>query len=94
MAAPPTTLAELGPFDTATLSRNVAADVVVNQHAPVIAKQVVDGVPHCAVVSNRDNLKLLCAGCFEEGVTLTDDSRCRTCTGFVKHWTTKNGGQN
>jgi len=94
VVAPPTTLTKLGPFDVAALSRNVVADVVVNHRVPVIAKQVVDGVPRCAVVLNMDNLKLLCAGCFKEGMALADDSQCRTCTGFVKHWTTKNGEQN
>jgi len=61
---------------------------------PVIAKQVVGWVPHCAVASHRDSLKLFCAGCFKEGMTLADDSRCRTCSGFVKHWMTKNGERN
>ena len=59
------------------------ADVVVNQCAPLIAKQVVDGVPSYAVISNRDNLKVLWVGCFKEGMTLTDDSRCKTCSSLL-----------
>jgi hypothetical protein len=94
MAAASTTLTKLGPFDIATLSREVVADVVINQRAPMIARQVIDGMPRYAIISNRDNLKLVCVGCFKEGMTLADDSRCRTCTSFVKHWTTKDGIRN
>ena len=46
----------------------MAADVVINQHAPMMARQVIDGMPHYAVVFNRDNLKLLCVGCFKAGM--------------------------
>ena len=77
-------LTKLGPFDIATLSREMVADVVINQQrAPMVARQVIDGMPHYAIISNRDNLKILCVGCFKEGTTLADDSWCRTCTSLL-----------
>lgn len=81
----------LGPFDIKSLTMAVVADVVVNQRAPMVVSEVSPvGHINYAVIANS-NTKLVCSGCFKEGMTLMDTSRCRMCSSFVKHWNTKDG---
>ena len=81
----------LGPFDIKSLTMAVVADVVVKQRAPMVVSEV-NAVGHTdyAVIANS-NVKVVCPGCFKEGMTLMDSSRCRMCSSFVKHWNTKDG---
>ena len=51
MTDPVTTLTKLGPFDIDALSRDIVADVVVNQQAPMIARQIIDGMPSNGLLS-------------------------------------------
>jgi len=58
------------------LSRDVVADVVINQHVPITAKGYdKHGAVRCAVDANRDDLRPVCVDCFKEGMTPADDSR-------------------
>ena len=80
---------KIGPFAIGDLTRTTVADVVINQKAPMVVSEVVDGITNYAVIAQRD-LKILCVGCFKPGMTLTDDRRCRTCSSFVNHWDNTN----
>jgi hypothetical protein len=84
----------LGPFDIKSLTMAMVADVVVKQRAPMVVSEV-NSVGHTdyAVMANS-NVKIVCPGCFKEGMTLMDTSRCRMCSSFVKHTnTTKEGAR-
>jgi len=81
----------LGPFDVHSLKCNVVADVVIDQKAPMVVLEVNgDGETVHAVVTQKD-LRIVCVGCFKEGMTLLDASCCRKCSGFVKHPGCKGG---
>ena len=43
------------------------------------------------VIPKNKDLRIVCAGCFRDGMTLADDSRAKKCASFVKHWDTKDG---
>jgi len=65
---------KLGPFAIGDLNREIVAGVVVDQNAPMVVSQVMDrdaSYQH-AVVAQRD-LKILCVGCFKDGMTLEDN---------------------
>lgn len=91
----------LGPFSLKDITRDAVADVVVNKGTPIIVTEgtptdTVAGIefdtsnPRYAVVATKD-LKIICAGCFKDGMTMSDTSRCRTCSSFVRHWDNKAG---
>jgi len=80
---------KLGPFSIGDLNREIVADVVIDHNAPMVVSQDVNGIASCAAIAQRD-LKILCVGCFRDGMTLEDNSWCRTCSGFVEHCDKKN----
>lgn len=91
----------LGPFNLKDVTRDAVADVVVNKGAPIIVTEgtpIATAVglefdtsnPRYAVVASKD-LRIICAGCFKDGMTMSDTSRCRTCSSFVRHWDNKAG---
>ena len=81
----------LGPFDVHSLKRSVVADVAIDQKAPMVVSEVNgDGETVCAVVTQKD-LRIVCVGCFNEGMTLLDTSCCRKCSSFVKRWDATEG---
>ena len=82
---------KLGPFDIKSVTREMVASVVVDQGMPMIATETRDGKTDYAVIAKDKGLRIVCAGCFRDGMTLADDSRTKKCASFVKHWDTKDG---
>ena len=82
---------KLGPFDIKSITREMVASVVVDQGMPMIATETRDGKTDYAVIAKDKGLRIVCAGCFRDGMTLADDSRVKKCASFVKHWDNKDG---
>jgi len=82
----------LGPFDVHSLKRDVVADMAIDQKAPMMVVSEVngDGETVRAVVTQKD-LRIVCVGCFKEGMTRLDASRCSKRSSFVKHWDATEG---
>lgn len=79
---------KLGPFPIETLPRATVVDVVYNKRMPmVVSGKRKDGAVGYAVIATKD-LQIVCVGCFKDGMDLTDDWRCKTCSSFDKHWAT------
>ena len=75
-----------GPFDIKSVTKEMVAGIVVDQEIPLIVFETRGEKTHYAVIARNKDLRIVCAGCFREGMTLADDSRARKCSSFVKHW--------
>ena len=82
---------KLGPFDIKLITREMVASVVVDQGIPMVATETRDGKTDYAVIAKDKGLRIVCAGCYRDGMTLADDSRVKKCASFVKHWDNKDG---
>jgi len=52
---------------------------------PVVIQQPLDnGVMACAVLADRD-VKMACLGCFQRTMRISDTTRCKKCSSYVKH---------
>ena len=89
-----TSIKHLGPYDIKDLSLEMVTDVCVNKGMPMVVRETVgDDEIKYAVVAKDKSLSVVCAGCFKEGMTLQDNSRCRVTSSHVKHWDKFQGGE-
>jgi len=85
------TIKHLGPFELGDVSDDVLGDVVCKQGIPIIVKQTFGGKTACAALAKDKDVKIACAGCFKCNVKMTDNTGCKKCAPFVKHWDKKDG---
>lgn len=90
MANPVEIVHHLGPYEVDDVTVPMLNDLVVRQKVPIIVHQEVQtrgGINESvyAVLATKD-LKIVCSQCFTRDMVITDSSRCKTCSSFVKHW--------
>jgi hypothetical protein len=79
-------------FKIKDLKKEQVASLVFNKGMPLIVEQEFDdGEKMYAVVAKDNSLRVICATCFKEGMSLRDESRCRLCSSFSKHFEMKDG---
>jgi hypothetical protein len=83
------TINHLGPYDVSDIDDDILGDVVYNKRLPVIVKQMVGNEEVFSVLAKDKGLKIICAGCFNRDMRITNVTRCKKCSSFVKHWDTK-----
>lgn len=86
-----TTISHLGPYDVSEVNDDILGDVIYNQEIPIIVKQRVGDKTVFAVVAKNKDVKIACVGCFRRDMKITDNTRCKKCSSFVKHWDLKDG---
>jgi hypothetical protein len=99
MANPVEIITHLGPYEVNEVTSPMLDDLVVRQRVPIIVSQLVQSTrddtkePYkvYAVLATKD-IKLICSQCFKHGMSITDASRCKTCSSFAKHWEYKKDG--
>jgi len=84
------TLEHCGPYDVKDVDHDILRAVRF-EGVPVIVRQMMpNGVTVYAVLARKD-IKIACAGCFKREMLLTDATRCKKCSSFVKHMDMKQG---
>jgi len=86
-----TTIKHLGPFELSDVNDDVLGDVVCKQGIPIIIKQTLGNWTACVALAKDKDVKIACAGCFKCDMKITDNTRCKKCATFVKHWDKKDG---
>ena len=86
------TIYHLGPYDVNEVDDDILGGLVYNQEVPIIIKQKTgDGTTVFAVLAKDKGIKIACAGCFHREMKISDSTRCKKCSSFVKHFDTKDG---
>jgi len=84
------TLEHCGPYDVKDVDHDILRAVRF-EGVPVIVRQMMpNGVTVYAVLARKD-IKIACVGCFRHDMLITDTTRCKKCSSFVKHMDMKQG---
>jgi len=84
------TLEHFGPYDAKDVNHDML-HAVRFEGTPVIVRQTMpNGVTVYAVLARKD-IKIACVGCFRHDMLITDATRCKKCSSFVKHMDMKHG---
>ncbi len=71
----------------------IRCDLVAKQNIPIILSEThANGTNRFAVLAppNKE-LRVVCAGCYEPGMSLFDDTKCKKVSSFSQHWDLKQG---
>ena len=82
----------VGPFTVEAVDDYVRAKLVVEQKVPITLYEERDGEPRYAILAPPGkDLRIVCVGCFQPGMTLFDDSRCKKISSYCQHWDMNKG---
>lgn len=80
----------LGPYEVEDVTDNMINMVRINDAPIIIQQRLGDGTRNYAVLATKQ-VKIACIGCFKRDMLITDCTRVKKCSSFVKHWDTKKG---
>jgi len=84
------TLEHCGPYDVKDVDHDMLRAVRF-EGVPVVVRQMMpNGVTVYAVLARKD-IEIACVGCFRHDMLITDATRCKKCSSFVKHMDMKHG---
>jgi hypothetical protein len=83
----------VGPFPVTAVDDYVRAKLVAEDQVPItLYEEKDDGTERYAILAPPGKeMRVVCVGCFQPGMSLFDDSRCKKISSYCQHWDNKNG---
>jgi hypothetical protein len=83
----------VGPFAVSAVDDYVRAKLVVKEGVPITLYETKeDGTERYAVLAPPGKeMRVVCVGCFQPGMSLFDDSRCKKISSYCQHWDNNKG---
>jgi hypothetical protein len=81
---------DVGPFHVSDITDYVRGDLVAKQKVPITLEQ--KGRFAILAPPGKD-LRIVCVGCFEPGMSLNDDRKCKKISSYCQHWEGVNKGK-
>jgi hypothetical protein len=81
---------DVGPFHVSDITDYVRGDLVAKQKVPITLEQ--KGC-YAILAPPGKELCIICVGCFEPGMSLNDDCKCKKISSYCQHWKGVNKGK-
>jgi hypothetical protein len=75
---------DVGPFKVSDVTNYVRGDLVAKQKVPIMLEQ--KGRYAILAPPGKKELWIICVGCFEPGMSLNDDRKCKKISLYCQHW--------
>jgi hypothetical protein len=74
---------DTGPFKVSDITDFVRGDLVAKQGVPITLEQK---GRYAILAPPGKDLRIVCVGCFEPGMSLNDDRKCKKVSSYCQHW--------
>lgn len=74
---------DVGPFAVSDITDYVRGDLVAMQNVPITLEQK---GKYAILAPPGKDLRIICVGCFEPGMSLNDDRKCKKISSYCQHW--------
>jgi hypothetical protein len=74
---------DVGPFRVSDITDYVRGDLVAKQKVPIMLEQK---GRYAILAPPGKELRIVCVGCFEPGMSLNDDRKCKKISSYCQHW--------
>jgi hypothetical protein len=81
---------DVGPFHVSDITDYVRGDLVAKQKVPITLEQK---GRYAILAPPGKDLRIVCVGCFEPGMSLNDDRKCKKISSYCQHWEGVNKGK-
>lgn len=81
---------DVGPFHVSDITDYVRGDLVAKQKVPITLEQK---GRYAILAPPGKELRIVCVGCFEPGMSLNDDRKCKKISSYCQHWEGVNKGK-
>jgi hypothetical protein len=83
----------VGPFPVSMVDDYVRAKLVAKDGVPITLYETKeDGAERYAILAPPGKeMRVVCVGCFQPGMSLFDDSRCKKISSYCQHWDNNKG---
>lgn len=81
---------DVGPFHVSDVTDYVRGDLVAKQKVPITLEQK---GRYAILAPPGKDLRIVCVGCFEPGMSLNDDRKCKKISSYCQHWEGVNKGK-
>lgn len=74
---------DVGPFQPSEITDYVRCDLVMKQKVPIVLEQ---RGRYAVLAPPGKDLRIVCLGCFEPNMSLTNDRKCKKVSSYCQHW--------